>query len=78
MNQTLTPLKARRKELGLTLMKVSEGAGITKSYLCYLEKGERKRPSLKTVLGLADVLSVEPETAAAWFDVEGERDDKQA
>ncbi len=36
-----------RKEKGMTLVKLSELSGVSVGYLCHLEKGSRKNPSIE-------------------------------
>lgn len=40
-------LRKIRKEKGYTLVKLSELSGISVGYLCHLEKGSRKNPSIE-------------------------------
>lgn len=35
-----------REEKGMTLVKLSELSGVSVGYLCHLEKGSRKNPSI--------------------------------
>ena len=35
-----------REEKGMTLVKLSEMSGVSVGYLCHLEKGSRKNPSV--------------------------------
>jgi transcriptional regulator with XRE-family HTH domain len=51
-------LKALRKDKGLTLEKLSETAGLSKSYLWELENRESQRPSAEKLTALADELGV--------------------
>ena len=46
-----------RNELGYTLEKLSEKAGISTGYLCHLEKGTRKNPSRKTMESISKALN---------------------
>ena len=52
-----------RKQRGLTLDKLAELAGLSKSYLWELENRESQRPSAEKLTALADALVV----AAAYF-----------
>ena len=36
-----------RKEKGMTLLELSNKSGVSIGYLCHLEKGSRKNPSLE-------------------------------
>ena len=56
-------LRELRKERQLTLEKLAEQAGLSKSYLWELENRESQRPSAEKLTALADVLGV----AAAYF-----------
>jgi len=39
-------VKKVREEKGMTLVKLSELSGVSVGYLCHLEKGSRKNPSI--------------------------------
>lgn len=56
-------LNELRKQRGLTLEKLAEMAGLSKSYLWELENRESQRPSAEKMTALADALGV----AAAYF-----------
>jgi len=58
-------LRELRKERQLTLEKLAELAGLSKSYLWELENRESQRPSAEKLTSLADVLGV---TAAYFFE----------
>ncbi|WP_439669199.1 helix-turn-helix transcriptional regulator [Cupriavidus necator] len=51
-------LKELRKQKGLTLEKLADMAGLSKSYLWELENRESQRPSAEKLTSLADVLGV--------------------
>ncbi|MFW9087681.1 helix-turn-helix domain-containing protein [Pseudomonas sp. P2758] len=51
-------LRELRKQRGLTLEKLSDMAGLSKSYLWELENRESQRPSAEKLTALADVLGV--------------------
>ncbi len=51
-------LRELRKERGLTLEKLAELAGLSKSYLWELENRESQRPSAEKLTALADALGV--------------------
>lgn len=51
-------LRELRKERKLTLEKLAELAGLSKSYLWELENRESQRPSAEKLTALADVLGV--------------------
>lgn len=45
-----------RKEKGITLSELSMRSGISVGYLCHLEKGTRKNPSLEVMERIAESL----------------------
>lgn len=51
-------LRDLRKERGLTLEKLAEQAGLSKSYLWELENRESQRPSAEKLTALGDALGV--------------------
>ena len=51
-------LNALRKQQGLTLDKLADAAGMSKSYLWELENRDSQRPSAEKLTALADVLGV--------------------
>ncbi|AOU98744.1 transcriptional regulator [Acidihalobacter yilgarnensis] len=56
-------LRDLRKQNGLTLEKLADAAGLSKSYLWELENRESQRPSAEKLTALADALGV----AASYF-----------
>ena len=52
-------IRARRVEAGLTQEKLAWAAGVSKSYLCEIESGQ-KAPSLFVLRALAEHLDVSP------------------
>lgn len=56
-------LRALRKERKLTLDKLAELSGLSKSYIWELENRESQRPSAEKLTALGDVLGV----SAAYF-----------
>lgn len=42
-------LKDIRKEKGMTLEELSEACGVSAGYLCHLENGSRKHPSIEVM-----------------------------
>ena len=46
-----------RKEKGMTLVKLSELSGVSVGYLCHLEKGSRKNPSIDIMEKIAKALN---------------------
>ncbi|EBX6191065.1 XRE family transcriptional regulator, partial [Salmonella enterica subsp. enterica serovar Idikan] len=51
-------LRDLRKQRGLTLEKLADMAGLSKSYLWELENRESQRPSAEKLTALADALGV--------------------
>ena len=50
-------VKERREELGMSQKELAEKAGISQSFLCYIEQG-RSKPSIDTALKIAEVLNI--------------------
>lgn len=50
-------IKETRKLQGITLMKLSEITGISAGYICHLEKGTRKNPSVQMMEKIASALN---------------------
>ena len=50
-------IKETRKKQGITLIKLSEITGISVGYICHLEKGTRKNPSVQVMEKIADALN---------------------
>lgn len=50
-------VKKIRKEKGITLVKLSEISGVSVGYLCHLEKGSRKNPSIETMEKISRALN---------------------
>ena len=50
-------LKKIRKESGMTLKKLSEMTGVSSGYLCHLEKGSRKNPSIEIMNRISSALN---------------------
>ena len=50
-------IKETRKLQGITLMKLSEITGISAGYICHLEKGTRKNPSVQMMEKIALALN---------------------
>ncbi len=46
-----------RKQQGMTLLKLSELSGVSAGYLCHLEKGSRKNPSIKMMEKISGALN---------------------
>ncbi len=67
-------LRARRTQLGLTLMTVATRAGLSVPYVANLEKG-RANPTLDVIVGLASALGVRTAELLAGDDEPGEEID---
>ena len=50
-------VKKVRQEKGITLVKLSEMSGVSVGYLCHLEKGSRKNPSIETMQKISKALN---------------------
>src|ERR1700690_2349448 len=66
-------LRSLRKERGLTLEKLADLAGLSKSYLWELENRESQRPSAEKLTALGDALGV----SAAYFIEEDAREPEE-
>ena len=49
-------LKKIRQEKGITLVKLSEISGVSVGYLCHLERGSRKNPSIEIMEKISKAL----------------------
>ncbi len=49
-------IKKYRIQKGLTLKEVADKCGISAGYLCHLEKGSRKNPSIEVMQKIAKAL----------------------
>ncbi|KAB2336085.1 helix-turn-helix domain-containing protein [Cytobacillus depressus] len=54
-------IKRLRMEKGLSINELSEKAGVSKSYLSYIERGIQQNPSLQVLSRLAKTLSTDVE-----------------
>ena len=52
-------LKRIREQKGLTIEKLAELSNISAGYLCHLENGSRKNPSIKVMKNIARALNVD-------------------
>lgn len=50
-------IKKYRKNVGMSLEEMANKVGISKGYLCHLEKGTRQNPSAKVMEQIAKVLN---------------------
>ena len=50
-------VKKVREEKGMTLVKLSEISGVSVGYLCHLEKGSRKNPSIEIMEKISKALN---------------------
>lgn len=49
-------LRKIRKDKGMTLKKLSELSGVSMGYLCHLEQGSRRNPSIEKMERIAKAL----------------------
>ena len=49
-------IREYRKKQAMTLKELSDKIGISSGYLCHLERGTRKNPSIKTMEKIANAL----------------------
>ena len=52
----INKIKKLREEKGMTIDKLASLAGISGGYLCHLEKGTRKNPSIEVMDNIAAAL----------------------
>ena len=52
----INKIKVIREEKGMTLEKLAKLAGISAGYLCHLEKGTRKNPSIEVMDSISSAL----------------------
>lgn len=50
-------VKKVREEKGITLVKLSKISGVSVGYLCHLEKGSRKNPSIEIMEKISKALN---------------------
>ena len=50
-------LKYIREQKGITLLHLSKLSGVSVGYLCHLEKGSRKNPSIETMQKISKALN---------------------
>ena len=53
----LNQVKKTRKEKGITLVELSKLSGVSVGYLCHLENGTRKNPSIKIMEKVSKALN---------------------
>ena len=53
-------MTARRRELGLSQAGLALACGLSRSYICDLERGRGKTPSLRATVALASSLRLDP------------------
>src|SRR5215467_7851145 len=61
INQVGETVRSRRESLGLTQRSLAEKLGVEASHIAFIESGRRK-PSLKLIGRLADVLGLDRQT----------------
>lgn len=54
-------LKNIREKKGLTIEDLAKLAGISTGYLCHLERGSRKNPSIKVMKNISKALNIDIE-----------------
>ena len=52
----INKIKQIREENGMTLEKLASLAGISQGYLCHLERGKRKNPSIEVMSNISNAL----------------------
>jgi len=52
----INKIKQIREEKGITIKKLADLAGISAGYLCHLEKGKRKNPSIEVMNNISNAL----------------------
>ena len=52
----INKIKKIREEKGMTLEKLASLAGISPGYLCHLEKGNRRNPSIEVMNKISNAL----------------------
>lgn len=50
-------IKKIREQKGITLVKLAEMSGVSVGYLCHLEKGSRKNPSIEIMEKISKALN---------------------
>ena len=53
----INKIKKIRNEKGITLEKLANLAGISPGYLCHLERGNRKNPSIEVMNNISNALN---------------------
>lgn len=56
---TVFQIKKYREKAGLTQEQLAEKVGITQVYLCYLENGQKKNPSITLLSKIATALKID-------------------
>ncbi|MCR8982870.1 helix-turn-helix domain-containing protein [Brevibacillus laterosporus] len=60
-------IKGKREVLGINLSELSRRTGINKGIISKIESGETKRPELRTLKPIADVLNIPYEEIMEWY-----------
>lgn len=68
-------IKKLRENRGITQAGLAEAAGLSQSYVCQLENGYGKNPSLETVTAIAEVLGVKLDELREAKTIEGQGGD---
>lgn len=53
-------ISTKRKELGWTREQLGGKLGVSSSYIYRLERGDRKNPSIKVLMGLCELFNLSP------------------
>ena len=64
MSQLGKAIKRQREERSMSLQDVAEEAGLTKAHVWELEQGNSRNPRVKSLLGLAVALNMDPSALA--------------
>lgn len=64
-----TLLKEKREQKNISLRELAKAVKITPTYLLYIEEGSKPPPSDKVLLKLANVLMLDSESKAIFFDI---------
>ncbi|MCG7319778.1 helix-turn-helix domain-containing protein [Brevibacillus laterosporus] len=60
-------IKEKRKDLGLSISELSRKTGVSKGVLSKIESGETKRPELRTLKPIAEVLKIPFQEIMEWY-----------
>ncbi|QOS99956.1 helix-turn-helix transcriptional regulator [Brevibacterium sp. JNUCC-42] len=60
-------IRSKREELGISLSDVARATGVSKGVISKIESCETKRPELRTLKPIADVLNIPYEEIIGWY-----------